>query len=129
MLGTVVAKYTVKPVEVENGKYKFFIPEGDYRLHVHRFGEPWLTIEEGSKALLVLLMEFEETKKLMRMYKAQAAVVELSHRYDLAQSWADPEEEVNKLRAELETAKAEYEEAAREASPVQTPTLVEAGNG
>ncbi len=47
------------PVETENGKYTFTIPDGDYRVHVMRYGEPWLIIERGCGAIQALIQEVE----------------------------------------------------------------------
>ncbi len=47
----------IAKLNVENGKYTFFQPEGDYRIHVLRHGEPWLVIEKGSNAIAALLHE------------------------------------------------------------------------
>lgn len=42
-------------ISVENGKYTFQTAKDDYRIHVLRYGEPWLVIDEGSKAVLALM--------------------------------------------------------------------------
>lgn len=42
-----------------DGKYRFFVPVGDYKVHVYRHGEPWLVLEQGSKAILGLMMDLE----------------------------------------------------------------------
>jgi hypothetical protein len=50
-------------ISVENGKYTFKTIEGDYRIHVLRFGEPWLVFEQGNKALICLLNDFQELQE------------------------------------------------------------------
>lgn len=54
--------YSFGPLEIENGKYTFYIPENDYRVHILRCGEPWVIVEAGSKAIAYLLYELEELK-------------------------------------------------------------------
>jgi len=56
-------------VTIENGKYTFTTMPGDYRIHVLRHGQPWLILDEGSKAILALMQEVE---------RARTAQVELS---------------------------------------------------
>jgi hypothetical protein len=53
-------------LEVGDGKYTFELHEGDYRVHVLRYGEPWLRVEEGSTALATLLWEVDELKKALK---------------------------------------------------------------
>ena len=50
-------------VKVDDGKYEFFVPEGDYRIHITRCGEPWVVIEAGSKAVFNLMAELEEARE------------------------------------------------------------------
>jgi len=47
------------PVKIDNGKYTFLVPDGDYRVHVLRHGEPWLIIEQGCSAIQSLIQEVE----------------------------------------------------------------------
>jgi len=49
-------------VTIENGKYIFQTAKGDYRIHVLRHGQPWLVIDEGSKAILALMQEVERLR-------------------------------------------------------------------
>lgn len=42
---------------IDHGKYTFILPEGDYRVHMLRHGEPWLVIEQGSKAIWSLVYD------------------------------------------------------------------------
>ncbi len=44
-------------VSVEGGKYIFEVPEGDYKVHIKRHGEPWLVLEVGSKAIFTMMCE------------------------------------------------------------------------
>lgn len=50
-------------VEVNDKKYTFIVPEGDWRVHVLRYGEEWLVIEQGHNAVLALMMEVEELRE------------------------------------------------------------------
>lgn len=43
-----------------DGKYTLRIPDGDWKIHVYRYGEPWLTIEAGHNAIADLMSEIEE---------------------------------------------------------------------
>lgn len=61
-LERIYGKVPVGRISVAGGKYTFFVPEGDYRVHVHRHGEEWLRIEEGHKAILALMAELEEER-------------------------------------------------------------------
>lgn len=72
-------------VTVYDGKYTFVCPHGDWRIHVLRYDEPWLIIEEGHKAVLALMGELLEARE-------KAA----PERFVLAG-------EVERLRAELES--------------------------
>jgi len=42
-------------VSVSNGKYTFIQKTDDWRIHVLRYNEPWLIIEDGHKAILALM--------------------------------------------------------------------------
>lgn len=53
-------------IPVYNGKYTFVKPDDDYRVHVLRYGEEWLTIESGSNAIVALLGEYEELKEKVK---------------------------------------------------------------
>lgn len=53
----------IGPISTRDRKYTFSIPKGDYRVHVLRYGEPWLVIESGSKAIAELLYEIEERRE------------------------------------------------------------------
>lgn len=45
-------------VTIEGGKYTFYVPDGDFRVHVDRHGvRAWVVIEEGSKAVHALASE------------------------------------------------------------------------
>lgn len=56
---------SLAPIAVGDGKYTFSIPEGDYRIHALRHGEPWLVISEGSKALFCALSELADARELI----------------------------------------------------------------
>lgn len=55
-----------KPIEnalafnVEGGKYTFILHPRDSRVQVERYGEEWIWIEVGSKALAALICEASE---------------------------------------------------------------------
>ena len=42
-------------VKVYDGKYEFRLPANDWRVHVLRYGEAWLVIEEGHNAISSLV--------------------------------------------------------------------------
>lgn len=52
-------------LEIERGKYAFSVPEGDYRVHVRRYGDRWLIIEEGAKAVHSMMCEIRESRTLI----------------------------------------------------------------
>lgn len=41
-------------------KYRYFIPDNDYRVHIERHGEPWVVIAVGANAVAALLYEMDE---------------------------------------------------------------------
>lgn len=47
----------VGPIQVDQAKYTFQIPEGEWRVQVLRYGEPWLFIEQGHNAIHSLMNE------------------------------------------------------------------------
>lgn len=49
-------------VSVESGKYVFKTADGLDGVLVERGGEPWLTLQQGSKAVLALMGELEEAR-------------------------------------------------------------------
>ncbi len=51
-------------VTIENGKYTFKTMPGDYRIHVLRHGEPWLILDQGSKAILALMQAVEKNERI-----------------------------------------------------------------
>ena len=50
----------MREISVGHGKYTFRVPEGDWRVHVLRHGEPWLVIEAGHNAVSALMAEFDQ---------------------------------------------------------------------
>ncbi len=44
-------------IRVSDGKYEFQMFGDDYRIYVLRYGEPWLIIEQGHKAISSLVLE------------------------------------------------------------------------
>lgn len=52
-------------LSVEGGKYTFFIPEGDYKIHVLRYDQPWLILEQGSNAIWSLIAELIDARELI----------------------------------------------------------------
>lgn len=59
-------------VTVEEGKYTFRQPDKDYRIHIDRYGEGWVLLEEGSNAISALLYEHREAlAKLKETAKPQ----------------------------------------------------------
>jgi len=56
-------------IKVANDKYEFQYRVNDYRIHVLRYGEPWLIIEKGHKAisaLMDLVVELEEKNQKLK---------------------------------------------------------------
>jgi hypothetical protein len=52
-------------VSIENGKYTFCFSNNDYRVYILRYSEEWLTIEQGSKAILALMHRVKELEELL----------------------------------------------------------------
>ena len=52
----------IPKLSVADGKYIFFIPDGDWRVHIERFGQPLMVIESGHHAVAALVMELEELR-------------------------------------------------------------------
>lgn len=53
-------------IHAQDSKYIFFIPKGDYKIHVLRYGNPWLEISSGHKAILALMYEVDDARKLVK---------------------------------------------------------------
>jgi len=53
----------IEKLSVADGKYTFSVPDGDWRVHVERGGEPWVVIEAGHKAVAALVMELEDLRR------------------------------------------------------------------
>jgi len=49
-------------VAVDGNKYVFTVPEKDWRIHIKRYGLPWLVLEEGSNAIGCMMSELEEAR-------------------------------------------------------------------
>lgn len=58
-------------VEVDNGKYKFILSKIDWRVHCLRYGEPWVIFEQGDKALIALMSEFEKLQETINSFKKE----------------------------------------------------------
>lgn len=52
----------IPKLSVADGKYTFSVPDDDYRVHVERYGEPWVIIKDGHHAVAALVMELEELR-------------------------------------------------------------------
>lgn len=50
-------------VSIQNGKYTFYTPYKDFRMHIDRYGEPWVVIEAGANAVYWLVAEVEELRE------------------------------------------------------------------
>jgi len=50
-------------IEVCEGKYRFYLRKNDWRVFVQRHGQEWLTIEDGRRAVLALMMEVEDLRE------------------------------------------------------------------
>lgn len=53
-------------VVVGDGKYTFETKDGDYRVHVLRYGVPWLIIYRGCNAVAQMMYELEEARENAR---------------------------------------------------------------
>lgn len=49
-------------VKVYDGKYEFVSPSDDWRIHILRYGEPWIILEEGHNAIWQLMFELDELR-------------------------------------------------------------------
>lgn len=56
-------------VDVENGKYSFVTMSDDWRIHVWRFGEPWVIIDLAPKAIIVMMGELERAREEISLLK------------------------------------------------------------
>lgn len=64
-------------VTVDDGKYTFLLKEGDWRIHVLRYGEPWLVFDRGTNAIFSLMAELEEAReKLSALTKVRGTMTE-----------------------------------------------------
>lgn len=61
-----------KPVVV--GRYTFQVAEGGWAIDVLRHGEPWLTIEDGHKAVMSLMSELREDRSLVEQALRNASL-------------------------------------------------------
>ena len=52
-------------IAVQDGKYTFFVPEGDYRAHCLRYGEEWHVFEQGCNAVIALMSELLDARELV----------------------------------------------------------------
>lgn len=53
-------------IEVADGKYTFVKNVDDWRVQVLRYGEDWITIENGHNAIVALMLQLEDYKKRLR---------------------------------------------------------------
>lgn len=64
-------------VAVNDDKYTFFLKESDWRIHVLRYGEPWLVFDRGTNAIFSLMAELEEAReKLSALAKVRGTMTE-----------------------------------------------------
>ena len=52
-------------VDVADGKYTFIYSQHDWRIHIHRHGEPWIVLEQGHKAILPLMQELDDCRGVL----------------------------------------------------------------
>ena len=50
-------------IEVQDGKYTFVKEPEYWRVQILRYGQPWHTIELGSRAIFALMHRVEELEK------------------------------------------------------------------
>jgi hypothetical protein len=74
-------------VTVDSGKYRFFAPEGDYRIHVHRGGQPWLLIEAGHKAILAMMYELADAREKLAEAQRQLTELQVDAQRGAADDW------------------------------------------
>lgn len=53
-------------VEIENGKYRFWVQSSTGRVFADRHGEPWAEINECSKAMICLIHELAEARDVIK---------------------------------------------------------------
>ncbi len=63
-------------VTIDDGKYVFTVPDGDYRVHITRHGSPWMVLSEGSKAVGTLLYCFHEALETLRSFTTPRSAYE-----------------------------------------------------
>lgn len=64
----------VQEVVVGGGKYTFQMVDDDWRITVLRYGEPWMHIESGHKAVTSLMGALEDAEKALAEVKRELEV-------------------------------------------------------
>ena len=73
----------MEKISVSDGKYTFIMKEGDWKIHVNRYNEPWLVIEQGHKAISSLILRVIELEKALKTsVKLQSHYAKLLNMYD-----------------------------------------------
>ena len=74
----------------------------DYRIHIWRHGEPWIIIDQGSKAVLAMMQEVERLKSIELKHQEFEKVLEMDQKIK-RKSLDEINSELNNLfvRAEL----------------------------
>lgn len=94
-------------VRVDNGKYTFIQPEGDYRPHILRYGEPWVVVEQGGNAVLALMYALDEARSEIARLKAELAT-EQDRRSDEIRERHAAEERAHSAESANEILKSEF---------------------
>jgi hypothetical protein len=104
-------------IAVADGKYTFLVPPNDYKIHVLRYGEPWLVIEDGSNAIWWLIAELIGAKALAEAVREWVGECTAED----AKKWTEFGPGANRHAALVE-AFFRFQEERGEASPPAEPT-------
>ena len=58
-------------IEVQDGKYRFYMKENDWRIHVQREEQDWEVVEAGSRAVLALMIDLAKERKKVEELEGQ----------------------------------------------------------
>lgn len=52
-------------IRLDGGKYTFYMPDGEWRPHINRYGEPWVVIGDGCNAVTSLMYAVEAAQSIV----------------------------------------------------------------